>query len=73
MIHINHEEKALVNSKDGKLYRPHCWLDLVTYISYVQSRNHPVYAQHILERVFNGDKFITKMIGRAQKLESTNG
>ena len=69
MIHLNYKEKALVNSATGEIVRPGCWDTLAPYISYLETRSHSRMAQDVLEKVFVGEKFITKMIENAQKRE----
>lgn len=67
MILINLKEKALVNSETGDVIRPTCWDSLVPYHAYLVGRGHPGPAQSMLEKVFAGEKVITKMIELAQK------
>lgn len=67
MILINLKEKALVNSETGDIVRPTCWDSLIPYHSYLMSKGHPGPAQSMLEKVFTGEKVITKMIELSQK------
>lgn len=67
MIRINLKEKALVNSETGDIVRPTCWDTLIPYHSYLVGRGHPGPAQSILEKVFDGEKVISKMTENYQK------
>lgn len=69
-IKINFEEKALINIKSGKIVRPSCFDTLTAYHSYLLSRRQYVEADEILRKVFKGEKVISKMIERAQKVIS---
>lgn len=67
-IKINLEEKALVNTKSGKIVRPSCFDTLAAYHSYLLSSRKYEEADDILKKVFKGEKVISKMIERAQKV-----
>jgi hypothetical protein len=67
MIYINHKYKLLVDSETGNLLAPECWDNLIPYVSCIEARSHPAYAQSILKQVFNGELVITKLIENAQK------
>lgn len=67
MILINEKEQALVDSTTGNIMRPECFQTLVAYHSYVVSKGHNESAQRMLQEVFNGTKYISKMIENAQK------
>ena len=67
MIHINAKERALVNSETGEVIRPSCYDTLVQYISYLEGRSHPRMAQDVLNRVFEGERVISKMVENSQK------
>jgi len=67
MIHINLKEKALVSSETGKLVRPECFDSLVIYHAYLVGRNHAAFAQKMLQEVFAGSQYISKMVLLAQK------
>lgn len=58
---VNYKEKALICSKTGKLIRPSCFDDLMTYHSYLSER-HPKRAKTILKDVLEGKSVITDMI-----------
>lgn len=66
-ILINQKEQALIDSTTGDIVRPNCWHDLIPYISYIRDRGHTAKAEEILQRVFEGEKFITKMVEASQK------
>ena len=72
MILINIKEKALVDSETGDIVRPTCWDSLIPYYSYLVNRSHPGPAQSMLEKVFAGEKVITKMIENHQKRTNNN-
>jgi hypothetical protein len=67
MIHINRKEKALVNSENGDIIRPTCWDDLLSYHHYLIGRDKSNAAQILLQRVFAGERVISKMVEQAQK------
>ena len=67
MILINLKERALVDSVTGDIMRPSCWDSLIPYHSYLVCKNHPGPAQALLQRVFDGEKAITKMIENTQR------
>jgi hypothetical protein len=67
MIHINRKERALVNSENGDIIHPTCWDDLLSYHSYLLGRDKPNAAQILLQRVFDGERVISKMIEQSQK------
>lgn len=64
-IHINMKEKALI--RKGEVVRPTCWDTLIPYVNYLEGRGHGQMAQQVLERVFKGERVITKMIENAQR------
>lgn len=66
-ILINPKEKALIDSVTGELFRPSCWETLIPYHSYLIGRGHPGPAQALLEKVFSGEKVISKMTENYQK------
>ena len=69
--HLNHEEKAIVKSSTGELVRPNCWIDLSPYYDYLSNKEgRKKEAQTLLRDVFNGEKVISKMIARSQKIFS---
>lgn len=67
MILINQNEKALVDSISGDIVRPSCFNSLSPYYSYLVGRGHAEAGQRMLQEVFKGEKYITKMIENAQK------
>ena len=70
--HLDHEEKAIVQSETGALVRPNCWIDLLPYHSYLSSKEgRKKEAQMLLRDVFNGEKVISKMIAHSQKVSAT--
>ena len=66
-IKINHEEKALVNTKTGAIKRPSCFDFLAGYHSYLVGRGYHDMADDILKRVFKDEKVITDMIEKSQR------
>lgn len=62
MIFVNLKEKCLVDSLTGNIYRPECWETLSAYYAYLVEKGHSDYAQHILQKVIKGEKYISKMI-----------
>ena len=65
-IKINHEEKALINTKTAQVLRPSCFDTLVLYHSYLLSKHDQKHADEILKKVFKGEKVISDMIHQAQ-------
>jgi hypothetical protein len=67
-IHINHYEKALVDSTTGDLVRPSCFDTLVAYHSYLVNKRNTVTAKRLLQDAFSGKLVISKMIEAYQNI-----
>ncbi len=68
-ILVNQKERALIDSETGIIVRPACFDTLVPYHSYLVGRGHSTMANEVLKRVFDGEKFISKLIDNYQKRE----
>jgi hypothetical protein len=65
-IHINLDEKFLVNGKNGKVKRLECFEMVAQYHAYLEGTGHLKAAQHLLEDAFKGKKVITDLISQYQ-------
>ena len=66
-IRINHNEKALINTKTAEIFRPSCFDTMALLHSYYLQRGHQEKADELLKRVFKGEKVISDMVEKAQK------
>jgi hypothetical protein len=58
---LNTKEKCIVSTK-GEIMRPSCIDDVIALHAYYLGCGEKDDAQHLLRRVFKGEKVITKMI-----------
>jgi hypothetical protein len=62
---LNTKEKCIVSTK-GEIMRPSCIEDVISLHAYYLGCGEKDEAQHLLKRVFKGEKVITKMIQNMQ-------
>lgn len=67
-VFLNHKEKAIVDGATGEVYRPACWIDLSAYVGYLEGINQSEKAQDLLRKVLKGERVITDMHEKAQRV-----
>lgn len=61
MIHLNFDEKALVDSETGRIVKVDCFSTLAIMYSYLKQKGHCKAAKALLKDAFNGKKVISEM------------
>ena len=69
-IFINEKEGCLVDGKNGEIFRPNCFIDLVQYHSYLTNTNRGEEAHKLLKSVVKGERVIGDMIDRVKQINS---
>lgn len=64
---IDRERKVLREVSTGKEVTVGCWDDLISYYGYLVNKGHDKYATSILRQVFDGEKFMSKLVENSQK------
>ena len=60
-IILNKEELCLINLKNGKILRPDCMVDLISYHTYLIDSKKEKEAAKLLSDIWKGEKTISNM------------